>query len=402
MGGPLLWGIKMDRKKIANNILDLMVDPTVLPPERRLYFRPEEILDNRMYEQTRAFVDQAYGNQSQNSDMYPLRNRALKREVYGMDRRTLIASLDILSQTFKEADPIAKDLRTMAYAVSKMNDEELATRMAENAPENLDEGMDKSAKNPWMEHMKKVRKENPDKSLKELIGIAKKTYKKASEDEEIPSDEEISKMAEGLAETDDEVAAGDIENAVEDNWSVEAADAVQSALVSDILGEDISSCKEPAEKEEKKESAEKKKEEEEEKWADDDSQGKEAGKKKGPGIPDATGPYGGTDKCQMSEKKKESDDESEKDAAEEEKKESIEEKESAKEEEKEAEEDKVVDTDILATIEFDGIELTNPMAITEVGEMSNEEKQRLSQLFRDPEFEKLSDDDRAKLEQFSK
>jgi len=32
--------------------------------------------------------------------------------------------------------------------------------------------------NPWIVHVKKVRKENPNKSFKEILKIAKQTYKK--------------------------------------------------------------------------------------------------------------------------------------------------------------------------------------------------------------------------------
>lgn len=32
--------------------------------------------------------------------------------------------------------------------------------------------------NPWIEHVKKVKKEHPDKRLKDVLVIAKKTYKK--------------------------------------------------------------------------------------------------------------------------------------------------------------------------------------------------------------------------------
>ncbi len=32
--------------------------------------------------------------------------------------------------------------------------------------------------NPWLEHVKKTKKQNPGKSLKEVIMMAKKTYKK--------------------------------------------------------------------------------------------------------------------------------------------------------------------------------------------------------------------------------
>jgi len=33
--------------------------------------------------------------------------------------------------------------------------------------------------NPWMEHLKKVKKENPNKSLKQCMSIAKLSYKKS-------------------------------------------------------------------------------------------------------------------------------------------------------------------------------------------------------------------------------
>ncbi len=33
-------------------------------------------------------------------------------------------------------------------------------------------------KNPWLEHVKMIKKKNKDKSLKEILKIAKKTYKK--------------------------------------------------------------------------------------------------------------------------------------------------------------------------------------------------------------------------------
>ena len=33
-------------------------------------------------------------------------------------------------------------------------------------------------KNPWMEHVRKVRAKNKGKSLKEILKLAKKTYKK--------------------------------------------------------------------------------------------------------------------------------------------------------------------------------------------------------------------------------
>ncbi len=135
-----------------------------------------------------------------------------------MERKTLIASLDVLSQEFTETDPMAKDLRTMAYVVANMSDEELEKRVAGN---------------PWIEHMNKVRKSNPGKSFKEIASLAKKTFKKA---EEAPEKEV-------------------------DFWSKKASDAVQRALVAEIAGEACdekkkeekdASCGKPHEKEEEK------------------------------------------------------------------------------------------------------------------------------------------------------
>jgi len=116
--------------KIANNILEFLVDPTVVPVRQRLYFRPEEKLQNESYEGAKADARAAYKDQSKNSDFYPIRNRQQTKMGVNMDRRTMIASMDILSQNFAEDDPIGKDLRTMALAVSKMSDEELAERTA--------------------------------------------------------------------------------------------------------------------------------------------------------------------------------------------------------------------------------------------------------------------------------
>jgi len=120
----------MNPKKIANNILEFMFDPTVIPIERRMYFRPEERLQNQAFDKARADSYASYGDQRFNSNFYPIRNKTTQREASIMDRKTLIASLDVLSQNFNESDPIGKDLRTMAYAVSKMSEEELGVRLA--------------------------------------------------------------------------------------------------------------------------------------------------------------------------------------------------------------------------------------------------------------------------------
>jgi len=322
----------MDQKKIANNILEFLVNPRAFPVERRLYFRSEELLDNSSYEKAEADAKEAYGDQSQNSNFYPNRNRSTKREA-SVDRKTLIASMDILSQSFTEEDPIAKDLRTMAYAISKMSEEELENRVVEAGK---GKGKGKGFMPPWLD---------PD---------FKKDEKKA--EEETPEPKEAS----------EEISI--------DNWSKEASDAVQRALISDVLGDVVA-----------------KKSEEEE---DDDEGGeseacdaKKAGKKKGPGVPDGTGPLSGTPECKMNEEKKEKEakaDPKKEEAPADPKKEEApaEEPVAAKkaEDEKEAE---TVDTDILATMEVDGIQLTAGLTtMDDIGDLSDEEQSRLGQLFR--------------------
>jgi len=123
-------------KKVANNILDLLIDPTRVPVKDRVYFRDEEILKNESYEKAKAEACAAFKDQKHNSDFYPHKNRTLNREATIMDRKTLIASLDVLSKNFQNpSDPIAADLSMMAQALSKMSDEELMPRLASEAPD---------------------------------------------------------------------------------------------------------------------------------------------------------------------------------------------------------------------------------------------------------------------------
>jgi hypothetical protein len=393
-----------------------MINPTVVPPEQRLYFRPEENLDNRYFEKAKMESQEAYGCQRYNSDFYPQRNRSMKREVFAMDRRTLIASFDILSQSFRKDDPIATELRTMAYAVSKMGDDELSNRLSEvmdeevTAEKTASEFKEGSA---YTDFVKKYMKKNPDADIADAAKAWKKE-KKASEEKKAAEEEVVEEK--GAAKKKEEEKEMD-------KWSKEATDAVSRALVSDVFDIDISK--------------------------------KKAGKEKGPGVPDGTGPYGGTEKCPMSEKKEE------KEAKGDEKAEKMEEKaqkllekaekmEKGAEEDKKAEKDpesepgrqpqeegdveeehkeeendkdaacgkdhedekkeadKVVDTDILSSIdipateEFDGIEIGNPMASEDIGDISDNEKVMLDQLFRNADLERLNEDDKAKLDQLFK
>lgn len=208
----------MNKNKIANNILELLFDPTVIPVEKRLYFRKEENLQNESYEGALADAFKSYRDQRHNSDFYS-RKQSNEREVASMDRKTLIASFDILSQVFNEGDPISTDLKQMAETVAKMKDEDLEKRIKVESKAKTFECPKCGTK------------------VLEQTGYCvkcKAKVKKASE---------------------------------EDPWTKEASEVVRMGLVADVVG---------------KEALE-----------------KIAGKKKGPGIPDGTGPMSGTPMCKI-------------------------------------------------------------------------------------------------------
>jgi hypothetical protein len=151
-------------------------------------------------------------------------------------------------------------------------------------------------------------------------------------------------------------------------WTKDASEHVAKALVSEIVGVIADDDEEPeAPKVEEKVPEAPKVEEKapEAPKVEEKKDEKEAGKKKGPGIPDGTGPMSDTPQCPMSEKKK---------AAEEPK---IEEK------PKEAVTDNpptVVNTDVLASLNYAGIEMEAAI-MDEAGDMSDLEKANLAKLF---------------------
>jgi len=320
--------IKVSSKRVANNILEFLVDPSVFPIKRRIYFRPEEILMNESFEKAKKESEEAYGDQRHNSDFYP--NRPLLNREASMERKHIIASLDVLSQEFVESDPMARDLRTMAFAIAKMSDDQLGSRLVE-------------AGNPWMDHMKKVREKNKGMSLPELIAEAKKTYKKAEEEKpEVKEEEkpEVKEEEKPEAEEEEVKEASDV-------WTKKASDAIRKALKAEIVKEEeVEACGDKKDK-------------------------KEAGDKKGPGVPDkdGKGPLSGTPACPKTE---------------------VEEKEAAapvveKEEEEEKEEEKEatkVDTDLLKSSAFGDIEMeAGLVTMDDIGDLSETEQNRLSQLF---------------------
>ena len=168
-----------------------------------MYFGPGERLDNRSFEKAKADSLQAYGKEHSNSDFYPSRNRQqTQREAgYIMDRKTIIASLDVLSQNFDETDSIGEGLRAMAYTVSKMADEEFEARTAKKK----------------VEFVKCPKCGNP-KVMKQT-GYCVKCGKKGIGKDDKKDDKDDKKK-----------------KANEDFWTKAASEAVALALVEDVVG----------------------------------------------------------------------------------------------------------------------------------------------------------------------
>jgi hypothetical protein len=328
----------MDPKKVANNILEFMFDPTKIPVQQRLYFRPEETLRNESFEAAKADAYKAYGEERHNSDFYPTRNK-MQKEAVLMDRKTLIASMDVLSQQFNESDPIGKDLRTMAYAVSKMSDDELGTRTVEAKKMEMIKcptcGGKVMAQTGYCLHCKKKIKDMKKKAGEEVV---------------------------------------------KDFWSKEASKAVQQAILSDVYAGCDDAVKEdekePVEKEEEKAAAKKapeEKEPEEKAAAKKEPEEKVVPEEKEPeekAAPEEKEP-------EVLAKKEEEVKEEEKEAAK--KVDEKEEVEAAKKDKKEEE----VDTTMLA---YDGIEMGNGIAglisTDDIGELTASEKEKLDMLFK--------------------
>jgi len=270
--------------KLANNILELLLDPTKIPVRNRLYFRNEEVLDNSAFDKAKQDSVAAYGAQRQNADFYPSRNRQQPKREAAMDRRTLIASFDILSKQFQMDHPIATDLRTMAVAVSKMEDSELDHVLAAEASGCMitasdgetteDTEMLHLAVTDWIKHVtqvgKKWKKDNPGAkyNMKKVIQEAKKTWKKDDTEDDKKSKKADDAAHDESTETPEQEAAESVETQKAERekgqhaaaeWGKQADAAVVAALV-EILP-------------------------------------KQAGKKKGPGKPDGTGPMSGTPAC---------------------------------------------------------------------------------------------------------
>lgn len=401
----------MDREKVANNILELMLDPTRVPVRQRLYFGPEEILDNEVYERSKLQGLQAYRGQRYNSDFYPIRNRTqINQEVPGMDRRTLIASFDILSQQFKEDTHISKDLRTMAYAASQMSDEELQSKLADVSVEAKKKV--KMIKCPQcganvMEQTgyclackKKIKdmKGGKDKGKKKANDQIDEGWSEAAEravlaalvsdvtgagcapENKEESEDEGKEAAQKMVELPDPSKVSRLMNTMRQQGLIEAGASVGeviSAIIEMITSDNslmkrlvkfIGKGAEPTEKGAKEEPSTEVDHEEEINGK------KNAGAIKGPGIPDGTGPHGGTPACPMTKK-----DEEEKSSKDYETEPGRQPQEEGDIEEKHAEE---VDTDVLAgeSSTIEGIEFSGSDNV-DLTELSSDEANRLASVF---------------------
>lgn len=314
---------------------------------------------NESYEKAKADSLQSYGKEKNNSDFYPTRNRQqTQREASIMDRKNIIASLDVLSQNFEENDPINESLRAMAYTVSKMADEEFESRTAK-----------KKVK------MVKCPKCGNPKVMAQTGYCLKCGTKGIGKDKKKDEKDEKKKA----------------KKASEYFWSKAASDAIALALVQDVCGTSDDDAKEeiPEEKEAMKKEDDKECPPEKESMKKEDDKEcppeKEA-KKDEDEDDDATASKKEDDEDDDATAAKKVEDEEEKDAAKKDEKEE-EDKEAGKapEEMKKDDEEveakkKVVNTDMLANIE--GVEMNIGMlSLDDVGELTATEKEELDKLF---------------------
>jgi uncharacterized OB-fold protein len=330
----------MNSKKIANNILEFLFDPTTIPVEKRMYFRPEERLDNGSFEKAKAESLQAYGKENRNSDFYPTKNRQLtQREASIMDRKTIIASLDVLSQNFDETDPIGEGLRAMAYTVSKMADEEFETRTAKKKVEFV------------------TCPKCGNKKVMKQTGYCIKCGKKGIGKEDKKEDKD-----------------GKKKKASEDFWTKAASEAVALALVEDVCGtSDVDDEKKDDKIPDEKEAKKKDDEEDIEAKKKDDEDEASASKKKDDEDVEAKKKDDDED---VEAKKK--DDEDEASASKKKDDEEVEAKKKDDVEDIEAKKSKV-NTDILGMV--DGIEMDLGSASLDEVELTAADKEELDKLF---------------------
>jgi len=367
---------QIDSKKVANNMLDYLIDPTRIPVTRRLYFRAEENLKNDFFEDAKRDAQIAYGDQKHNSDMYPQRNRKLKqREVSKMaaDRKTIIASFDVLAQSFDEKDPMAHDLRVMARVISKMSEEEFTSRVQMAEVLSSDEAMMLKAAS---EEGVIVEARKQSAFFKFMIEEFRPAYLKKHPGASVA---EIGKAAgKAWKEKKKKKEASD--------WSKDASKAVCAAILKDVKGIEAPVQEQQEEHEKSETPAEEAKEHGEEPKAEPK---KEEGKDTDAGQNDPKFFYQKKAPEKTVEAPKESVKEppAVKEAPCKEEIESAKKKEEVKPEEAEKkEEKKEVDTSVLKTASVrqsvNGIEIESTfLSMDDVGELSAEEKSNLAKLY---------------------
>ena len=322
-----------------------------------------------------------------------------------MDRKSLVASLDVLSKNFvNPEDPFAVDLRTMAMALAKMDDSSIQSRLASDAPE-LEETLVQAAKTfkcpdcgtkvleqtgycvKCKKKVKQAGEEEVEEKAKDekapeacgdkeaflvpppraigerfktlemelgrVPGGIKSVYPEFKRNPKLkmlvetqPSAKDLIEKVKTLDKSQQEKALDLMESVVKnascDFWTKEASNLVAKTLVADIIGVKAEAKEEEPAKEVPVP------------VVDEKAKEKEAAKEEAPAKEEVVAPV------VPEAKKKEAPVEVE--------------------EPKDEVEASVVDTDILASYNFAGIEIpVNSM--DEIGELSREEKANLAKLF---------------------
>lgn len=219
-----------------------------------------------------------------------------------MDRIALAKRLESLSSVFASHTPYNRDLKAMSYVLNKMADDKFQSILSGDfSPDELDACM--CGAGPGTGPMAKIPVGGPVDEPEGLPGGEPKIIV-IDKEEGVPMSAEANEKTAGMF------------------WCKEASKAVVDNLLRDVVGMNKTQCCSTGAKLEAKQvpngshDGEKAPTLKPEQTPDDaasiktnmveKSRGavkKEAGSKKGPGVPDGTGPHGGTSKCQMNEEK---------------------------------------------------------------------------------------------------
>ena len=72
----------------------------------------------------------------------------------------------------------AKKKSTKKMSSKKMSTKKMSTKKMSTKKTSTKKKSSSKRENPWLDHVKKTMKENPDKKFKDILKMAKKTYKK--------------------------------------------------------------------------------------------------------------------------------------------------------------------------------------------------------------------------------